>query len=793
MKDFKLSYYTIPVKLKDKEHRYQQCHPESKLILIKRLTHTLLALALLPYATLSAQQLAGRVQDSRHQPLSYATVRLLAPDSTFVQGISTDSTGTFSLRATHPGRYLLHVSSVGYLASFVPVDLQHDTHLSPITLQPNSVALKEVTVEASSYVRDEDKLLIYPDKQQVKHSFTGYDLLYRLMIPGVDVDRMGGKVTSMGKEASLYIDGQPAGFREVQSLRPRDIEKVEYHDLPSGKYADDFVAINFITKKYTSGGYVSLDGKQTIGYLNGDYNGVVKLNRGNTDYTLFVGHQMNRYDGETEDMNENFHFPDQKVVRHTATLENRVKNNSQYAQFNVKHNGEKRSLSAKLSLVRNDTPDNYIHNLLEYSDGSGDKQESYKYTDQSGLKPSAELYGYFNLSEKQYIEAKMTGEYTRNKYDYRYEEGGFSSLSDTDEDMYDVLTRLTYGITLNQHHSFMIRGLYHHAISSTNYEGTNTSWQHLWSRESVLYMEYKYKLNKQLSLKFSPGFSYLQYRLHGEPKTHAFSPRFQTRLRYSPAPNHQFALDGSIGNSTPNISRINTAEQVVDSIQVKRGNPKQNVAHGYQFTFSYSVQLKNVNVNLSAYYEGYKDLFLPYYFIEGDKMVQTTQSDADVTALGSDLNIGWKVSDNLRLKAGGKWAYVNIPNSMQRLNTLNGRLQADYYWKDFAFSAYAQSRIELYQADLIYSTLPFQYGMFATWSNGSWYIEAGTENPFTKRRNFKYNLVTDVYDYNRTATCRINQQTGYVKVAYTFDFGRKTSREDRDVNTNINSAILKAN
>ena len=112
-----------------------------------------------------------------------------------------------------------------------------------------------------SYVRDEDKLLIYPDMQQVKYSLTGYDLLYRLMIPGVDVDRMGGKVTSLGKEASPYIDGQPVGFREAQSLQPRDVEKVEYHDMPERKYADDFVAINFITKKkYTAGGYVSLDG-----------------------------------------------------------------------------------------------------------------------------------------------------------------------------------------------------------------------------------------------------------------------------------------------------------------------------------------------------------------------------------------------------------------------------------------------------------------------------------------------------------------------------------------------------
>lgn len=788
------SYYTIPVKLEDESFNIvpfgscpiYKCKKEMKGI-------SILFVLLFFFCNASiAQTLKGIVTDNQH-PLPYATIRLLTTDSTFVQGTRTDSVGTFSLTAKHLGNYLLHVTSIGYNAKTLPVSLQQDTQLLPITLQANSVTLNEVTVEASSYVRDEDKLLIYPDKQQVKHSFTGYDLLYRLMIPGVDVDRLGGKVTSMGKEASLYIDGQPVGFREVQSLRPRDVEKVEYHDMPEGKYADDFVAINFITKKYTTGGYVSLDGKQTIGYLNGDYNAVVKLNRGNTDYTLFVGYQMNKYDGETEEMNEHFHFPDREVVRHTATLENRVKNNSQYAQLSVKNNGEKRSLSGKFSLVRNDAPDNYIHNLLEYSDNSGDRQEGYKYTDQSGLMPSLELYGYFNLAENQYLEAKVTGDYTRNNYTYNYDEGSFSSQSDTDEDIYNFQGRVTYGITFNDRHSLMVRGHHFHTVSSALYKGTNPSWQHLWNSQSLLFMEYKYKLGKEWSLKFSPGFSYLQYRLHGEPKTHAFSPRFQTRLRYNPAPNHQLALDGSIGNSSPSIDRINTAEQVVDSLQVKRGNPDQDIAQDFRATLTYSTQLKDVNVNLSFYYEGYKDLFLPYYFIEGDKMVQTTCSDQEVVTLGVDLTLGWKVTDNFRLKAGGQWAYVDIENSLQKLNTLNGRLQVDYYWKDFAFSAYAQSRMELYQADLIYSTLPFQYGVFAAWSNGSWYIEAGTDNPFTKRRNFKYSLETDVYNYNRTATCRINQQTGYIKVAYTFDFGRKTSRDSRDVNTHINSAILKAN
>ena len=60
-------------------------------------------------------------------------------------------------------------------------------------------------------------------------------------------------------------------------------------DAPSGRYAGDNVALNFIMKKRTSGGYVALDAMQCIGYTNGDYNLAAKYFAGNTQYTLFTG------------------------------------------------------------------------------------------------------------------------------------------------------------------------------------------------------------------------------------------------------------------------------------------------------------------------------------------------------------------------------------------------------------------------------------------------------------------------------------------------------------------------
>ena len=226
----------------------------------------------------TAQTIKGTVLDANHQALPYVTVRLLQTDSTFVQGAYTDSLGIYSMDMKRQGNYLLSLSCIGYKTRMLQVQAQTTEARAPsipaqttktfptVILETDNVVLNEVTVEASSFVRQADKLLVYPDKKQVKHSSSGYDLLYRLMIPELDVDRMDGKVSTLGGEATLYIDGRKVDSKEVKNLNPKDIDKVEYYDVPSGKYMNDVAAVNFITKKYKTGGYVSVNAEQRIGY-----------------------------------------------------------------------------------------------------------------------------------------------------------------------------------------------------------------------------------------------------------------------------------------------------------------------------------------------------------------------------------------------------------------------------------------------------------------------------------------------------------------------------------------------
>lgn len=63
------------------------------------------------------------------------------------------------------------------------------------------------------------------------------------------------------------------------------------------------------------------------------------------------------------------------------------------------------------------------------------------------------------------------------------------------------------------------------------------------------------------------------YRQHGHDRVSKFGPRAQIVFTLKPARNQFIQLNGSYGNSYPELSYMNGATQQVDMIQQKKGNP----------------------------------------------------------------------------------------------------------------------------------------------------------------------------------------------------------------------------
>ena len=752
-------------------------------------------LALLGNSMQAQNKLYGTVENNG-KPLPYVTVRLLETDSTFVSGVTTDTLGKYVFSNIEKGNYLVALSSIGYKPAFIQIKMSDKNLEVPlVTLETENVVLGEVVVKGSSFIRKDDHVLVIPDKQQVKHASTGYDLLYNLMIPNIEVNKRTGTVSTFGGEVSLYINGEKADYRDVQSLRPRDIENVEYYDVPTGKYANDVAAINYIVKKRQSGGYIFADGKQTIGYMAGDYNIGGKVDHGNTSYSFWGGHTMQKYKGSIVDKNETILFPDYTVYRNRETTAGNYRNNQQYMQFKVSNVNKKRNLSAQIALVRNETPSDENYGLLDYSGHYTYSTRSTDSKQEQNLSPSLRLFGDFNIGKNQTLEFTAKGSYTQNDYTRQYTENENNSLSDVKEDLYSFNFSANYNIKLQHQNSFGVDIRHYHNITSSTYAGDYSSWQHLWTGESMFMLNYSQRFGKHFTMILRPGLSWMNYKLHTEDVRRYCSLKTSSRFSYQFNKKQQLTLAADAGVNQPDISYMNNVDQTVDFLQIKRGNPFLDDMQLYNISLLYNGVFGKLNVVGGPGYSIYTHNVSPIYYLEGDKLIGSYRSDGNIYGLGIILNISYHVTDNLRTKLAFKYLNVQTRKNYNiNLDSYSAILDINYFLKDFSINLFGKIPTEKIETStLIVSKSPATYGASVSWSHKGWYIEAGTENPFTRHSRYREHADYGVYQYNQVQTSRIYQRTGYVKLAYTFDFGRKTSRDKNDVDRSINSAIMKVN
>ncbi|WP_415940543.1 carboxypeptidase regulatory-like domain-containing protein [Phocaeicola coprocola] len=755
----------------------------------------IMLLALLGNSMQAQNKLYGTVENNG-KPLPYVTVRLLETDSTFVSGVTTDTLGKYVFSNIEKGNYLVALSSIGYKPAFIQIKMSDKNLEVPlVTLETENVVLGEVVVKGSSFIRKDDHVLVIPDKQQVKHASTGYDLLYNLMIPNIEVNKRTGTVSTFGGEVSLYINGEKADYRDVQSLRPRDIENVEYYDVPTGKYANDVAAINYIVKKRQSGGYIFADGKQTIGYMAGDYNIGGKVDHGNTSYSFWGGHTMQKYKGSIVDKNETILFPDYTVYRNRETTAGNYRNNQQYMQFKVSNVNKKRNLSAQIALVRNETPSDENYGLLDYSGHYTYSTRSTDSKQEQNLSPSLRLFGDFNIGKNQTLEFTAKGSYTQNDYTRQYTENENNSLSDVKEDLYSFNFSANYNIKLQHQNSFGIDIRHYHNITSSTYAGDYSSWQHLWTGESMFMLNYSQRFGKHFTMILRPGLSWMNYKLHTEDVRRYCSLKTSSRFSYQFNKKQQLTLAADAGVNQPDISYMNNVDQTVDFLQIKRGNPFLDDMQLYNISLLYNGVFGKLNVVGGPGYSIYTHNVSPIYYLEGDKLIGSYRSDGNIYGLGIILNISYHVTDNLRTKLAFKYLNVQTRKNYNiNLDSYSAILDINYFLKDFSINLFGKIPTEKIETStLIVSKSPATYGASVSWSHKGWYIEAGTENPFTRHSRYREHADYGVYQYNQVQTSRIYQRTGYVKLAYTFDFGRKTSRDKNDVDRSINSAIMKVN
>ena len=129
-----------------------------------------------------------------------------------------------------------------------------------LTLNEAAEQLDEVTVIAANIVNRADRKIVFPNKQQLAASTNGVNLLQALMLPRIQVNPMTRDISvSGGGSVQLCLNGAKVDAKDISALQPNDIIRIEYLENPGLRYGDAEAVLNYITRRYETGGSVSLD------------------------------------------------------------------------------------------------------------------------------------------------------------------------------------------------------------------------------------------------------------------------------------------------------------------------------------------------------------------------------------------------------------------------------------------------------------------------------------------------------------------------------------------------------
>ncbi len=312
----------------------------------------------------------GRIKDTDGQPITAATVMLLAPrDSTVITYGITDENGRYSIPCDIPS-IIAKVNCLGYLPAYESCD---QGYYKTIILHKRPVKLKTLNVNASNILLDNEKTVYIPNQRQKNASQTAIDLLARIPSPQFNVDFRKGEVKTLGGEpVRIYIDYLPATEGELKGMNVSDVRKVEFLESPSDpRFQNNRFVINFVMQRYEYGGYTKVYGSQGILYNSGDGQVNSRMQYKSMQYDVIgsIYHYESRHDGSGGSETYRLLNPDgdiRQIDRNSNDINSRNTMLYYHVGFKATYQSENVTAASSVEAGRNKIPHSDLTTLTRY-------------------------------------------------------------------------------------------------------------------------------------------------------------------------------------------------------------------------------------------------------------------------------------------------------------------------------------------------------------------------------------------------------------------------------------------
>lgn len=731
----------------------------------------------------------GIVVDTKMVPVEFASVVLMTSDSAHIEGwgAMTDSLGCFGINEPSDINVgYVFVSALGYCDTYIRIP--SDRKLPVIVLPESFIQLSEVSVEAKQVLAKTNKQIILPSEVQRQSSSSGFDLLSVLPLPQVTVDRLRKTITVQGRgEAQVRINNLRATTEEVFSLRPSDVIRVEFFDMPGGQYGaeEELAVVNFIVKRREGGGYVSVNTNNGLNSRNGMNSLVAKLNYKKSSFGVSYAFPYDNTARKRYDRISMFNFPTYSVTRNSVGIDRKVisyNNDFQLSynlasqdsyMFNVVFKGELLHL------------DNYPTSIISYlgDESSQTYSESSQYFRTRSY--SLDVYYEKKLLNNQKLFANIVGNRNGNDYDRWFKETGEAGL---DYDYRSIIDGYRYSIIGNMVYEkswgenlLDIGGRFSYGYAHNEYKGTNRYSDIIKNNSLYLYAQFTGKLG-QLSYNINLG----GYRYFYDISEGIFDfYHFRGDLGVT----YPIGTLGSVGYRfvsrpvTPMISQLSGASQEDDRFQVRFGNPRLRPYREYMNQFNLNMKVKHLSFAFSPFFEINDNPIMGETQAIDDKILIVPENQREFTRYGIAIDLSLPLFDKFLVLRGSGEMAVNRSEGADythRLTTWYGTIQALFTYRNWNLILSAHNRSVTLWGETIAKGAKGQL-VELDYTYKAIKVGIGVDSPFEKEWNKITQIVSSINpskEWMRTS----GSQVIYLNLSWDFTFGKKSRSHLRKLN-----------
>ena len=757
---------------------------------------TILGLALIwPVMTVSARTIQGTVLSSTDSTaLAGASCRLFS-DGKSVTAAMADGEGRFSVETDLRTVLNLKIDMTGFSSTDIIIESGAKNIDIGMVYLDEGTLLDEVTVSANQVINAKGRTIIYPSAADVKASSTSIGLFQKLPLPGLQANPITRTLSVDGGSPVILINGVPSTMEDVNSLLPKDIEKIEFSRLTPARYADkgNNGFVNITLKKRNDGGQIYAWGRSAVTTAFVDANIRASYHQGPSQFTLSYNPSWRNYQDVYDNTDESYIGKDFRV-----DLEEHDRNpfSYHYHQMRLKYDYSP-SIKTLLSVTFSATPNfNKSRSIAHTLDSALGEYDNYNISTSKDFSPSLDLFLRHDFNDRNSLEAQVVGTLNSSDYrrtnDYTFSDGtGTSYRMDVDSRRRSLISEVSY---------------IHDFSDKTQ---LSAGWQNTVSRSTNTYIDSDYKPE------LSENNNYIYARLGQSAGRVYFSLATGAKLFWIQNDlnkrhfirnlttamiawniNNNWSLQGTFQYtpSIPSLTALTDYPQQISPYLVSNGNPELKVAENFSYRLQASYTYKKFYASYFGGIQHSRNNVISDVRYIGDGLFLSQSVNArrrrsfqneltlrisDIYGFGANLYLGLTHYQS----AGEGWSHS--------LTSFEGGLTV--WWNKGPFTvAYWRKLPGKYLSghyvgkDENGDALQFEYKPDAHWTLGaSWMYMFDTKG--TRYPSWNYSSVNPS---QRERYIKNNGNMVVLSVSYTADFGSIFRTARRNLNNSDNGSSL---